>query len=53
MVAIEKLPEIMKASPEGFKVSFKAAPLQFGVSQVKKQQEKAVEDLMCGMNVFT
>ena len=52
MAAIEKLPEIMKASPEGFKASLKAATLQFGVSQLKKQQEKTVEALLCGTNVF-
>ena len=39
----KKLPEIVKTSPEGFKVSLKAATLQFGDTQLKKQQEKAME----------
>ena len=52
MAATAKLPEIVKGSPEGFKASLKAASLQFGVSQLKKQQEKAVEALLCGTNVF-
>ena len=48
----EKIPEVVRASPEAFKASLKEASLQFGVTELKKQQEKAVEASLCGKNVF-
>ena len=47
-----QIPEIVRASPEGFNASLKAASLQFGDTQLNQQQEKAKEALLCGKNAF-